>query len=87
MEAVPVAYLGEGEVLGELALLTGSPRSATVRAPERAEVLTLEQAVFLDLMATLPRFAQDLCAVLAAPAGGHDAQGAARRRPSSSRAT
>ena len=64
-EAVPVAYLGEGEVLGELALLTGSPRSATVRAPERAEVLTLEQAVFLDLMATLPRFAQDLCAVLA----------------------
>ncbi|MET0553860.1 MAG: cyclic nucleotide-binding domain-containing protein [Vicinamibacteria bacterium] len=64
-ESVPIAYLGEGEVLGELALLTGSPRSATVRAPERAEVLTLEQAVFLDLMATLPRFAQDLCAVLA----------------------
>jgi CRP-like cAMP-binding protein len=64
-EAVPVAYLGEGEVLGELALLTGSPRSATARAPERAEVLTLEKPVFLDLMATLPRFSQDLCAVLA----------------------
>src|SRR5512145_1937456 len=42
-EPVPVAYLGEGEVLGELALLTGPPRSATVRAPERAEVLTLEK--------------------------------------------
>src|SRR5512139_1905578 len=64
-DPVPVAYLGEGEVLGELALLTGSPRSATARAPERAEVLTLEKSVFLDLMATLPRFAQDLCAVLA----------------------
>lgn len=64
-DPVPIAYLGEGEVLGELALLTGSPRSATARAPERAEVLTLEKAVFFDLMATLPRFAQDLCAVLA----------------------
>jgi CRP-like cAMP-binding protein len=64
-ESVPVAYLGEGEVLGELALLTGSPRSATARAPERAEVLTLEKSVFFDLMATLPRFSQDLCAVLA----------------------
>jgi CRP/FNR family transcriptional regulator, cyclic AMP receptor protein len=64
-DPVPVAYLGEGEVLGELALLTGSPRSATARAPERAEVLTLEKPVFFDLMATLPRFAQDLCMVLA----------------------
>src|SRR5262245_61207003 len=35
-ETLPVAYLGPGEVMGELALLTGSPRSATVRAPERA---------------------------------------------------
>jgi CRP/FNR family cyclic AMP-dependent transcriptional regulator len=64
-DPTPVAYLGEGEVMGELALLTGSPRSATARAPERAEVLTLEKAVFFDLMSTLPRFAQDLCAVLA----------------------
>jgi CRP/FNR family cyclic AMP-dependent transcriptional regulator len=64
-EAVPVAYLGEGEVLGEVALLTGSPRSATARAPERAEVFTLDQAVFVDLMQTLPEFARDLCVVLA----------------------
>lgn len=64
-DPVPIAYLGEGEVLGELALLTGSPRTATARAPERAYVLTLEKAVFFDLMGTLPRFAQDLCAVLA----------------------
>lgn len=64
-EAVPVAYLGMGDVLGELALLTGSRRSATARAPERAEVLALDKAVFQDLMATLPRFAQDLCEMLA----------------------
>lgn len=64
-EAVPVAYLGTGEVLGELALLTGSPRSATVRSPEHAELFVLEKAVFLDLMGTLPAFARNLCVVLA----------------------
>jgi CRP-like cAMP-binding protein len=64
-EAIPVAYLGTGEVLGELALLTGSPRSATLRCPERAEVFVLEKPVFLDLMVTLPAFSRNLCLVLA----------------------
>lgn len=64
-EPAPVAYLGTGEVLGELALLTGSPRSATARCPERAVLFYLENAVFLDLMATLPDFARTLCVVLA----------------------
>ncbi|MCM2256922.1 MAG: cyclic nucleotide-binding domain-containing protein [Vicinamibacteria bacterium] len=64
-EAMPVAYLGAGEVLGELALLTGSPRSATARSPEHAELFTLEKAVFDDLMATLPAFARNMCVVLA----------------------
>jgi hypothetical protein len=62
---MPLAYLGEGEVVGELALLTGSMRSATVRCPERAVVLTLDKAVFGDLMQTLPAFARDMCVVLA----------------------
>jgi len=60
-----VAYLGQGEVIGELALLTGSTRSATVRAPERAELFTVEAPVFLDLLGTLPSFARNLCVVLA----------------------
>src|SRR5688500_5865396 len=64
-EALPVAYLGPGEVLGELALLTGSPRTATVRSPEHAVLFTLEKAVFLDLMTSLPAFARNLCLVLA----------------------
>ncbi len=64
-EAVPVAYLGTGEVLGELALLTGSPRTATVRTPEGAEVFVLTKAVFADLMLTLPPFPRSLCLVLA----------------------
>jgi CRP-like cAMP-binding protein len=64
-DPVPVAYLGKGEVLGELALLTGSPRTATARSPERAELFTLEKAVFLDLMQSLPPFSRNLCLVLA----------------------
>ena len=64
-EAIPVAYLGTGEVLGELALLTGSPRSATARSPEHAELFTLDKAVFNDLMSTLPAFSRNMCLVLA----------------------
>ena len=65
VEPMPVAYLGAGEVLGELALLTGSPRSATVRSPEKAVLFTIEKTVFLDLMETLPAFSRNLCLVLA----------------------
>jgi hypothetical protein len=64
-DPVPVAYLGEGEVLGELALLTGSPRSATVRSPEHAVLFAVDKPVFLDLMGTLPDFSRNLCGVLA----------------------
>ncbi len=60
-----VAYLGTGEVLGELALLTGSPRSATVRSPEHASLFAVDKAVFLDLMDVLPVFSRNLCVVLA----------------------
>jgi CRP/FNR family cyclic AMP-dependent transcriptional regulator len=64
-ESVVVAYLGTGEVIGELALLTGSPRSATVRSPEHAEVFAVDKTVFFDLMDVLPAFARNLCVVLA----------------------
>jgi CRP-like cAMP-binding protein len=64
-EPVPVAYLGTGEVIGELALLTGSPRSATVRSPERAELFAVDKSVFLDLMDALPAFSRNLCVLLA----------------------
>jgi CRP-like cAMP-binding protein len=64
-DATAVAYLGAGEVVGELALLTGSPRSATIRSPEHAVLFTLDQALFLDLMETLPTFTRSLCVLLA----------------------
>jgi CRP-like cAMP-binding protein len=64
-EPTVVAYLGTGEVIGELALLTGSPRSATVRSPEHAVLFAVDKAVFLDLMDVLPAFSRSLCVVLA----------------------
>lgn len=64
-EPMPVAYLGPGEVLGELALLTGSPRTATVRSPEHAELFMLEKPVFHELMGTLPALPRNMCLVLA----------------------
>jgi CRP-like cAMP-binding protein len=64
-EPTVVAYLGTGEVIGELALLTGSPRSATVRSPEHAVLFAVDKAVFLDLMDVLPAFSRNLCVVLA----------------------
>lgn len=64
-DTVVVAYLGVGEVLGELALLTGSPRSATVRSPEHAVVFAVDKTVFFDLMDLLPAFSRNLCVVLA----------------------
>ncbi len=63
--AVTVAFLGVGEVVGELALLTGSPRSATIRCPEKAELFRLDQTVFDDLMASLPGMARSMCQVIA----------------------
>lgn len=62
---VTVAFLGVGEVVGELALLTGSPRSATIRCPENAELFRLDKAVFDDLMASLPGMARSMCEVIA----------------------
>jgi len=64
-EPTIIAFLGPGEVMGELALLTGSVRSATVRAPERAEVFALEKPTFDDLLANAPTLSRNLCVVLA----------------------
>ena len=64
-DLTPVAYLGRGEVVGELALLTGSPRSATIRSPEHAVLFSLDKATFVDLMEMLPAFTRSLCLLLA----------------------
>lgn len=47
--------MGEGEFFGEIALLYGRPRTATVTAADSCELLELERATVESLAATRPR--------------------------------
>jgi CRP/FNR family cyclic AMP-dependent transcriptional regulator len=51
---VVLTTLGPGETLGELALLDGSPRSASVVAVEPTTVLTLSRETVLELLSRHP---------------------------------
>jgi len=59
-EHVVLARLGEGEFFGEMALLSGAPRSATVTAEEPSEVLELDAELLLGLARRHPHLAQSL---------------------------
>ena len=60
-----VRELGPGAILGELALLTGSPRSASAQAVRDSELLSLGADRFDALIADDPRFARALLRELA----------------------
>ncbi len=51
-EEMILTILSEGEILGELSLIDGKPRSATVEALEETEVLCLRREDFLQLLST-----------------------------------
>ncbi len=52
--AAPLATIGRGEIVGELGLLDGAPRSATVRAVRRSLVAQLGREDFIRLLASHP---------------------------------
>jgi CRP-like cAMP-binding protein len=54
VDGVPVGQVGEGEVLGAMALLTESPRSATIRANSRCSVVKVPRDQFKSLIRTNP---------------------------------
>ena len=58
--------LGGGGIFGEMALIDGSPRSATVRANTDCEVVSITEKTFLFLVHETPYFA---IAVMRALAG------------------
>jgi CRP/FNR family transcriptional regulator, cyclic AMP receptor protein len=57
--------LGEGEIFGELAALSGRPRAATIIAVERTHCLALRQARFIQALERSPDLALGLLRVLA----------------------
>lgn len=60
-----IARLGEGECFGEMALLTGQERTATVVAMTDVDVLVIDKAGFQDILAGNPDVAVDISALLA----------------------
>lgn len=59
------SVMGVGEVFGEVALLDGQPRSATITALEKCELLTIGRADFLHFLERSPSAAIALLRVLA----------------------
>jgi divalent anion:Na+ symporter, DASS family len=59
-----VNTLGPGAPFGEMALLSGQERSATVRADDGAEVLRLDRARFLGLVSREPQVALAIAGTL-----------------------
>lgn len=62
-EAV-LALFGPGSCFGELALLDGRPRSASVIALERAEIWQLSQSDFRELIRSSPEVAEGIFFIL-----------------------
>ncbi len=60
-----LAVLGQGECVGELSLLCGAPRSASVRARRDSVLVRIDRATFDALMARSPQIAVALNHVLA----------------------
>lgn len=60
-----VADLHAPAFFGEMSLLTGEPRSATVRARSDARLLVVERFGFEQLFRSRPEFAEEVCRVLA----------------------
>jgi len=57
---IVIAYLPSGNYVGELALLTDSPRTATVRAAVASETIELPGMVFRELLACFPDLETEL---------------------------
>jgi CRP/FNR family cyclic AMP-dependent transcriptional regulator len=64
-KVIPLSTVGPGDFFGEMALIDGSPRSATAIAAEDTQLIVLDEPKFLYLLRHQPEFAlvvmQKLC--------------------------
>jgi CRP-like cAMP-binding protein len=64
-EVGTLAYVGEGEVFGEMALLDSEPRLASVSATVPTLLLRLEQGPFFELLEVEPELSRGIITMLA----------------------
>jgi cAMP-dependent protein kinase regulator len=57
---IQVRQMGEGEFFGEISILTGKPRTATVTAATRSELLELDRGNLDTITQAYPRVRQIL---------------------------
>jgi CRP/FNR family cyclic AMP-dependent transcriptional regulator len=62
---VILAFLGDGDTVGEMSLVDSSGRSANVMTMERCTLLWMDRATFQDLLKNSNEFAQNLVRLLA----------------------
>jgi CRP-like cAMP-binding protein len=63
---VVLSIMGKGEVFGELSVLDGKPRSASVISLDDSELAIIERAPLLHLLESSPKLAVSLLGILAA---------------------
>src|SRR4030095_12721737 len=63
--ATTLAIMGPSEMFGELSLLDGGPRSATVTAVTRAALMAIDRDSFLRLFESRPRLGITIMEVVA----------------------
>jgi voltage-gated potassium channel len=76
VEPRPV-MLGDGDFVGEMALITGEPRTATVTAREHSELLALDLADFRELAGRHPELAKAIEKEAAKRSGSNKAKSSA----------
>lgn len=62
---VKIASVGRHDFVGDIAMLTNRPRSATVTATERLEALVIKKTHLFDLLHHSPKMAIEMMRVLA----------------------
>jgi CRP/FNR family cyclic AMP-dependent transcriptional regulator len=65
-DGTQIARLGPGSFFGEMSLLDGQPRTATVTTKEPTRVLMITSAAFNGALATMPSVDRKMLTVLAA---------------------
>ena len=64
-DEVVLSIMGPGDVFGEMALLDGQPRSATVEAMEACQLVVIESRAFQALLLEIPSLGASLMKVMA----------------------